>query len=86
MLVLIAGGTPGCSSMFASLPGIGEPEGVPERPAVTPDYPAVHDMPPPREDKPLTEEERRKLAEELEALRARQATGTTAKGKSKPRN
>lgn len=68
--------------MFASLPGIGEPEGTPERPDNPPAFPAVHDMPPPRESKPLTEEERKKLSAELEAVRSRQGSATPKSGQS----
>jgi hypothetical protein len=74
----------GCTSMFASLPGIGEPDYVPPPPAVAPAYPAVHDMPPPRETKPLSEEERKELADELESIRDRQRTGTATSPRGRP--
>ena len=68
-------GLGGCTSTLASLPGIGEPAGLPERPVTPAAYPAVHDMPTPRETKPLTESERKELEAQLTQVRDRQMTG-----------
>lgn len=59
-----------CGSFFASLPGIGQPEGTPPRPDVTPDFPHVfrntsQDQKPPPADE----------AKKLEADLAQQRTG-----------
>ena len=74
-----------CTSTLASLPGIGEPAGLPPRPETPPPYLAVHDIPAPREAKPLTEADRKKLETDLIATRNRQAPASaTAKKKATP--
>jgi hypothetical protein len=85
LLVVLAGGLAGCSSAIDQVPtwAGGLPNGVPERPAMPPAYPAVHDMPPPRNDTVLTEAERKKLKDDLNAMRTKAeanapATETTA--------
>jgi hypothetical protein len=75
----------GCTSQLADL---AEPADTPARPAAAPAYPAVHDMPAPRDTKPLSAEESKRIADELSALRARQAAQTsgTAETGSVPDN
>ena len=86
----------GCATyaLIDSLPAAvgGLPEGAPERPATPQPYPAVHDMPPARSDTPLTEAERKRMKEELIAIRNRaarqaaspEATGSTSSSGSAP--
>jgi hypothetical protein len=74
----------GCTSTLASLPWIGEPSGVPERPETPAAYPAVHDMPPPRDSKPLSEAERKELEAELIQLRERKGTSAKTPPEKRP--
>jgi hypothetical protein len=60
--------------MFAKLPAVGEPAGVPPPPQNAGEFPNVYDVPKGRSTRPaLTAEERQKLEADLAALRARQA-------------
>jgi hypothetical protein len=77
-LVLMAGAVSACAAQLASLPGIGEPAGVPERPATPAEFPAVHDMPPPRDTPPLTAAERAKIEADLTGARDRQEAEAAA--------
>jgi hypothetical protein len=75
LVLLLAGGAllPGCGSMIASAPLIGEPANAPPPPAVRPDYPPVVRSSQPSE-KPMTEAERASLEAELAAARSNAAT------------
>jgi hypothetical protein len=80
VLLLTAGAAfalAGCSShaFIDSLPASvgGLPEAARVRPETPPIYPDVHDMPPSRSEAPLTEAERKKLKEDLIAIRDRNA-------------
>jgi len=89
-LALLLGGAAalsGCSSytLIDALPQSvgGLPEGTPERSAAQRQYPAVHDLPPSRADTPLNEAEKKRLKDDLTAVRdraARQATGAPEPG------
>jgi hypothetical protein len=70
-----------CSSTLSELPAAvgGLPAGTPERPVAPAAYPAVHDMPPPREDVVLTDAELRKVQQDLQAARDRQAKRSSTK-------
>jgi hypothetical protein len=70
-----------CASSIADMPGIGLPQGAPERPAVQADYPAVHDMPPRRAETALNADEQQKLEKELIAAREGQGARADAIGK-----
>jgi len=74
-LTAVVGGCGSISEFIAErggeLPGVGLPEGAPERPVARAAYPAVHDMPPPRDTKLLNEDEQRKIEDDLMAARAR---------------
>lgn len=72
--LLFAAGLAGCSQLFAKLPAIGEPAGVPPPPENAGEFPKLTDVARNRSTRPaLTAEERQKLEAELAALRARQA-------------
>jgi hypothetical protein len=73
VVLLFATGFSGCSQLFANLPAIGEPAGVP-LPVNAGEFPKLNDVERQRYIRPvLTAEERQKLEAELAALRARQA-------------
>jgi hypothetical protein len=63
---------------MSGLPGVGLPQGAPERPATPVAFPAVHDMPPPRAASLLNEVEQQKMEDDLAGARDRQqaAVGT----------
>jgi hypothetical protein len=70
----------GCSSVVDHIPTAvgGLPEAVPPRPAEPPAFPAVNDMPPGRDVSRLTEEERKRLRDDLIAIRERAVQQGTA--------
>jgi hypothetical protein len=71
---------------LSEMPGIGLPEGVPERPAEQLAYPAVHDMPPPRTAAVLSEIEQQKMEDDLVAARkAQQSAVGEPKEAQKPK-
>lgn len=74
-------GLAGCSSVIDHVPtwAGGMPDGVPERAATQPAYPAVHDMPPARADGGvLSDAERKKLKDELNAMRSQTESNISA--------
>lgn len=80
--LLLAGitGLAGCSSAIDHIPtwAGGLPGGAPERPATQSAYPAVHDMPPARTDTVLSEAERKKLKDDLNAMRSQTEANISA--------
>jgi len=81
--VLAAASLGGCASMsdkmsqaMSTMPVVGLPANVPERPAETLAFPAVHDMPPQRTTAVLTADEQRTMEREL--VSARDTTQKTA--------